>query len=138
MNITGDNTGTLKNNAAVGTSVTAMGSGASAATVGRIYGGITTQVTPSANYARETMFLGTGAHTYNPYPVLTPVTATDNAADRDGSNRTSAQFTSTVTTSSGSWLSASMLDFNNADHTGIWDFSSISRGYPKLANVGGQ
>jgi hypothetical protein len=128
------NAGTLKNNAAVGTSVTALGSGASATTVGRIYGNISAQATPAANYARDTMFLGTEAYTYNPYPAFAPVTATSNAANRHGADRTYAQFISDSTTTNGSWLNTSMLGFSSS----IWNFSTISRGYPRLANVGGQ
>jgi hypothetical protein len=80
------------------------------------------------------MFLGTGAYTYNPYPVLTEVTATSSAADRDGADTTFAQFIAP----DNSWRNSSMLDFDNAANAGIWNYGTISLGYPKLANVGGQ
>jgi len=130
MNMTSGTAHILKNNAALGTNFTAMGSGASNTTVGRIYGNITTNFTPSANYARDTAFLGYNTtYSYNPYPTFTSVTRTDSATGRDGADKTFAEFAAATT-----WQASNMLNFG----TSVWDFGGISRGYPALAGAGGQ
>ncbi|MCL2442003.1 MAG: hypothetical protein FWD13_00875 [Treponema sp.] len=135
MDITGENnTGTIKNTASLSRSITAMGSGT--LNIGRIYGEVTNGV-PAANrarnYAVDTMFLGTAnIYTNNPYPVFTPVSITNNSVEKDGQSLSMQQFS--ISTSS--WTNTTLLDFGS--QTGIWNFSTVSRGYPTLNGLGGQ
>ncbi|MCL2442001.1 MAG: hypothetical protein FWD13_00860 [Treponema sp.] len=135
MNITDDNnSGSIKNNASLSKSITAMGSGN--LYIGRIYGEVTNRV-PAANrasnYAVDTMFLGTAnVYSNNPYQVFTPVSIINNAGDKDGQSLFTRQFTSSLS----AWTDSTLLNFGS--QTGVWNFSIVSRGYPTLNGLGGQ
>jgi hypothetical protein len=132
-----NNSGTLKNNAAVGTSVTAISAVTGRTIVGRIYGDIGGQVTtPALNYGRNNMFLGT-ATPYSAPPVALPSRPVNNATGSDGANAGNTDFVSTSF-----WLNPVGLDFNTISSpaiSGIWSFTGLEgRGYPILVKLGGQ
>gem|GEM_PF-1909111 len=135
--------GSLNNNAALGTSVTAMGYPTAPAdtAVGRIYGH-NGGSTGTYNYARGGMYLGTRIYTNNPNPSFTDITSgrpINSAADRDGGNTSHLNFMNSST-----WENDSGLDFDSQtsgtppDHAAVWSFGKLSQGWPTLANVGGQ
>jgi hypothetical protein len=125
----------LQNNAALGASVTVQGSGTRS--IGRVYGA--TFGTASGNYAVDTMRIEKsdvyGTY-YFPYwdgtstepSVYYTVSNSTDAAAKNGSSVAASAFRN-----SAFWTST--LTFDVAE----WNFGGVvSRGYPILANVGGQ
>jgi len=114
----------MEYNAALGTSVTAMGASSYARGVLRYPNTVT--IFLSNNYALRSMFLGTSVYTASPYPNysqdLTPVLDGENGEGIAYAELTGSNF----------WQNT--IDFDS----GIWDFKGVSRGYPLLKNVGGQ
>ena len=121
--------GFLNNTAALGSSVTAMGRGT--INIGRVFGSLT-NTTASNNFARNNIFVGTmNSYTNNPYPNFTATTVVSSLTGQHGEDRNSSQFVS-----SAFWTGNA--NGNMGLPTSLWDFSSVSRGYPKLRNLGGQ
>jgi hypothetical protein len=132
----------LKNCAALGASVTAMGPGTK--NTGRVYGASAGSGTSAStdNYALDAMRIeksGSAGTLYFPYwdgisaEPASHYTLSDSA---DPTAKDGASVAASIFMDKAFWTSASYLNFG-ADNK--WDFSSvISRGCPKLKNVGGQ
>jgi hypothetical protein len=111
---------TVQQNAALGSGVTAQGGYSRNA--GRVYG--SSAGTNQGNYALSSMTLEEDADysTYTP----TPRTALPGATGQDGANASASAFRNQTI-----WTSA--LGFFST-----WDFSTIYKGRPRLADLGGQ
>jgi hypothetical protein len=133
---------TLKNCAALGASVTAMGPGTR--NIGRVYGaseGPGTSATAD-NYALDTMRIeksDSAGTLYFPYwdgvsaEPASYYTLSDSTISAVGDGASAA---ASIFRNPAFWTSTSYLNFSVDD---AWDFSAvINRGYPKLKNVGGQ
>jgi hypothetical protein len=143
MNIANNNTGTLQYTAALGTSVTAMGTGASSARVGRIFGYVGAKVeTLTANYARDSMYTGyTTTYSYSPYPLLTDIPNTGGTlTDRHGAGTAFNTFNGSAFWQTTMGFSVQKQRDENGAETAeaAWDFGFVSKGYPALRGLGGQ
>ena len=150
MGISNDSTGHLYNNAALGASVTAMGKTAAALNANRIYSGFDGrnnlyQITSNwmfesdQNYARDTMRVEKGSDTTTFFPFWDGTGAepasyyhypNGSESDKHGENASGSIFQN-------QHIWTGLLEFNS-NGSDAWDFSTISRGYPRLRNVGGQ
>ena len=130
-----DEESALHNNAALGSSVTAMGGAADDTyrRAGRIFGDSNTE--NDFNYALETMFVGTAAvYTNNPYPLFNDDASPDKTiTGKDGDSRTFNEFSRSTNSA---WVNPDLLNF--VSQTGVWNTFNMGRGYPLLNNLEGQ
>jgi hypothetical protein len=123
-------TGTiLKNNAALGASVTAQGPGTK--NIGRVYG-TWTSGTISNNHAVSTMLLFSDAYN-KPYPAEATPAPASNAAGKDGADVADGSLRGQAF-----WTDAPSTGLGFTAGAANWNFNSVyARRYPALEGLGG-